>query len=307
MNALNDLKWLIGMLLLLFIGWILLGSKGGIGGPFIKPPGPLGTGKTYGDIIIQGEGGTIGEEINNIKTDIRNLEKEVKRIESAAQSVYKGRIEISGHQGAKQSSPLTERVELRVGADAAGKIPLSGWRLQSGVSGATDTIGKGTELPYSGQVNPEMDIFVKAGERIIVSTGRSPIGSSFRTNKCTGYFEQFQDFNPSLERSCPRPIDDLPNVGAGNEAEKCIDFVEKLPRCEVYLKEVPPGIGGTCHEYVTSKVNYNNCVENHKDDLDFYKNEWRIYLGRNDELWKSQREIIKLIDTSNKVVDVITY
>jgi len=318
MNAMGDLKFLIMAIIGLFIVWIAVGSRGGIGdGPFLRPPAPLSTGETYGTTrnvnvtIGQGSsfsvGGEASEEIENVGIDLRNLKGELQRIQNSADSKYKGLVEISRHSGAKQTNVDKEIIELKVSRNATEKIPITNWRLQSGVSGAGDSIDKGSYLPYSAQVNSKVFIFVEAGDKIIISTGRSPIGTSFRQNKCTGYFEQFQDFNPSIRKICPKPIDDLPNVGVGNTAERCIDFVERLPKCELYLGEVPLNVGGSCQNYITSKINYNNCVDNHKDDSDFYLGEWRVFLGRNDELWRSQKEIIKLIDHEGKVVDAITY
>jgi len=322
MNALNDLKWLIAVLLLLFVAWVVWGTRGGVEGPFIKPPGSVDSGETYGNPInfnsLKEESPTTtfgptdtsqasSNNTTNYTVDLSDLRNETKKIETSSESKYKDLVTISSYAGAKQTSVDKERVELRVSKNATEKIPLTGWRLESGVSGVGDTIKKGSYLPYSGQVNVDVDIFIEKNEKIIISTGKSPIGNSFKINKCTGYFEQFQDFDPSIQKLCPKPIDDLPNIGVGDEAERCIDFVEKLPRCEVYLKEIPTNIGGTCTEYVSTKVNYNTCVANHKSDSDFYPGEWRVYLKRGDELWKSKREIIKLIDEEGKVVDAVSY
>lgn len=298
LDALTALKWLIVILLGLFLAWAVFGSKSGIGGLFIYPPGPLGSGETYGD--------DIDNEIT-YNNNLNNLDRTVRDIQGISNSQYKGKVEISSYFGGSRSNVNEEQIELRVNNSLKEKINISNWRLESGVSGVSDKIGEGAYLPYSGQVNVETAIFVEAGDRIIINTGRSPIGSSFRINKCVGYFEQFQDFNPPLYKECPEPINDLPNVGVGNEAEACIDFVERLPRCELYLREVPTNIGGLCTNYVTTKINYNTCVDNHKNDSGFYAKEWRVYLGRNDELWKSKREIIKLLDQNGEVVDVVSY
>jgi len=303
MSALDDLKWLVMVLGGLFIAWVIFGSRGGIGGPFIRPPAPLGPGGTYGGTIEQGD-----TENNNDDsgTDLRDLPGELDRIRGLANSKYKDQVEISRHS-AKRTSPDEERIEIEVNRNVSERIPITGWRVESAVSGVGVNIGEGTYLPYSGRVNTESFIFVEAGDKVIITTGRSPIGNSFRLNQCTGYFEQFQDFEPSLPRNCPKAIDDLPNVGVGNEADKCINFVEDITRCKIYLDEIPFGLGGTCTEYVSLKINYNSCVDLHKNDLGFYENEWRVYLERNEELWRSNREIIQIIDQEGKVVDAITY
>jgi hypothetical protein len=261
-----------------------------------------------GEIIPPGSlNEAISDEIEGAKADIRDLKSELEKIENSANSKYKGKITISSSSGAKQSSPDKERIELKVSSNVEEKIKITGWRLESAVSGVGDNIDGGTYLPYSAQINNELDIFVGAGDKIIITTGRSPLGTSFRLNLCTGYFEQFQDFDPSIRKTCPKPIDELPNLGPGLEFEACYEFVRKLPRCEMYLKELPLKTGGACLNFITEDLNYNNCVSDHKEDENFYSNEWRIFLGRSSELWKNKRELIKLIDNEGKVVDAVTY
>jgi hypothetical protein len=314
MQSLGDLKFVVLSLLGLFVAWAIFGSNNDVGGPFIKPPAPISSGETYGgnndngSSTDQASSSILAVGQTGVKADLRDLATEFKRIESLANSKYKGQIEITNFGGAKQSLVDKEILEIKVvGKNVTTKINITGWRLESAVSGIGDSIEGGTYLPYSGQVNSESGIFLEAGDKVIVSSGRSPIGTSFRLNKCTGYFEQFQDFTPAIPKTCPKAIDDLPDFGVGDEFERCVEFVKKMPTCEVYLKSVPVNMGGACHEYITSKVNYNSCVSNHKDDPNFYTKEWRVYLGRNSELWKSKREIIKLLDSQGKIVDVVTY
>ena len=303
MNAKGDFIWLVMVMIGLFIAWVLFGSRGGIGGPFIRPPAPLGSGGTYGDSITQG----VPTNLDDIVTDVRDLGKKLKELRGRDNSPYNGIVTISRYSNAKKTDPNEEQIELKVARGGEDQINITGWRLESAVSGAGDNIDQGAYLPYSGRVNLQQNIFLRAGDKVYITTGRSPIGTSFQLNQCTGYFEQFQDFKPTIRKSCPKPIDDLPNLGLGDTFDRCIDFVEDLPRCEVILGQIPLNIGSQCMEFVSTKVNYNNCVINHKEDSDFYKNEWRIYLGRSNELWKSKREIIKLLDQNGKLVDAISY
>jgi hypothetical protein len=62
-----------------------------------------------------------------------------------------------------------------------------------------------------------------------------------------------------------------------------------------------------CQDAIVTKLNYNSCVDMHRNDPGFYRLEWRIFLKREEELWKSKREIIKLLDETGKVVDYISY
>ena len=58
---------------------------------------------------------------------------------------------------------------------------------------------------------------------------------------------------------------------------------------------------------IIEEINYNACIDKHKDDSNFIENEWYLYLKREFELWRRERELIVLFDNSGKVVDHITY
>jgi len=294
MDAGNDLKFVIGAIIVLGILWILSGGPGSSGssGFFIQTPDKnenISKGDPS-DGIIDNEVETIGENLDQIEVE---LERAKSKFEASA---FKGFVEINSFSKAKKTDPDEEYVRLRISKNLSENMSITGWKLESPLTGVAVTIGEGSYLPYSARVNPEQAIFVKPGEDIYVVTGRSPIGTSFRTNLCTGYFEQFQDFEPRLPKDCPKPIDDLfrlAQVSGGAQGDACVEFVKDLDRCELYRFSVPQNIGGSCQSYVTEKVNYNTCVDLHKNDKNFQGDEWRVYLGRTEQIWKERREIIK--------------
>ena len=230
----GDLKWLIFMFIGLGVAWILItGGNPDTGGPFLKPPKPLGTGESYGGLPE----GTITTPKASVPT-----------------SSLKDLVSIRSYSSAKQTDPNREYIKIKVSRNAEGKINISNWRLESATTGAGDILGKGSYLPYSGRVNFEQELFLSAGDEVIITTGHSPIGVSFKINKCTGYFSQFQDFVPILKKQCPDPIDDLPNFGPGLTFDQCYDFVDKLRKCKVYLQSPPGGVGGACQQNITTKI-----------------------------------------------------
>ena len=205
-------------------------------------------------------------------------------------------------RNARESNPNQEYVEIQASKDNKNPLNISGWKLK-GKIGLDVAIGQGTILYVPGQANPQQVIVLKPGEKAIIVTGLSSLGTSFKLNKCAGYFEQFQDFTPRLPRECPLAEDeDLPN----NLKDACLDFIERIGRCEV-VESIPPAMDQTCQNYVSTKISYKSCVEAHKNDTDFYKPEWRIYLGRGEELWKRSREVIVLTDQNGKIVDSKSY
>lgn len=207
----------------------------------------------------------------------------------------------------RSDGPLAdEYVRIRVSPSAPNKITISDWKLESTMSQLRVPLGGASYLPYTGQVNSEQTVAVGAGASVYVVTARSPIGVSFRVNECTGYFEQFQTFAPKLKLECPRPEDEADRVlGTYNEA--CEDFVGSINRCTVTLNAIPGAVGSACQNFIQNDLTYNSCVSAHQSDPKFYKDEWYIFLKRDQELWRDRNERIRLVDESGKVVGVVSY
>lgn len=223
---------------------------------------------------------------------------------------FKGELYFVGTtRGAKETNPDEEYITIEANKNNTSPITITGLRLVSPISGKDYEIGRGVKIPNSNFVSEENPISLNPGERAVIVSGDSPIGRSFQLNKCTGYFEQFQDFSPNLPKSCPRPEDEL--VITANLLQEvnnsCIDFIERLPRCETYLKQLPLGYTNQCRSFIANELTYAGCVENHRADPDFIVGEWRVFLKRQEELWREKRELIQLVDTSGKVIDTFSY
>jgi cell division protein FtsX len=59
--------------------------------------------------------------------------------------------------------------------------------------------------------------------------------------------------------------------------------------------------------YVSRDEALTRFKERHKNDQGFYDPTWWVYLGRDDSLWKTRREIIDLLDQNGKIIDSTTY
>lgn len=224
-------------------------------------------------------------------------------------SPYRGVVRMNHYvSGAGSSDLKNEYLELSVAQDAGSPVNLSGWTLSSDASGNSAVIPKGTELPISGTVNASQDILITPGNRALLVSGSSPIGASFRENKCIGYFSTFQQFTPSLPQNCPMPSDELSGYyGAGYIRDvACIEYVKALPRCQVAITP-PMGASGACQSFLAQYLHYNGCVAAHQNDPDFKGDTWRIYLGRTSSMWRTRYEIVKLRDAEGKTVDAFSY
>lgn len=290
------LKWIIFILVILWIVWFLTGGpkSGFVSQPFLRPPAPLDTGELYGEPL-------------SIPGFESRSETGSAQEESAPTSIFSGSIQLAVGNPYTQS-PQEEYVEIRASYSNTQPINITGWEIKSAISGLGAKIGQGVYLPASGLVNREEQIFLNPGDHAVINTGRSPNGVSFRLNSCTGYFEQFQDFAPQLPSQCPLiETKDLPAVGAGGLNDACINYIERLPQCFAHVLAVPTELSSACGEYINKNIHYSGCVAAHKNDSDFYKSEWRIFLNQNTELWRQTRETIKLFDAQGKVIDSLSY
>lgn len=199
-----------------------------------------------------------------------------------------------------------EYLSIQTEQDITEKIHLTGLVIKSAVSGIKIEIGKGVYLYFSGTVNPAQDIFLGPDETAYIITGRSPLGVSFRVNKCLGYLSKNQNFTPYLYGNCPA-VRDEPMPKAPNQLnDKCLDYIEYFPTCTTFTTgklELSP----ECNNFLIEKTTYSYCVQAHKNDEDFYQTDWRIYLSRDETIWKSKRETIELLDQNDKLIDSVSY
>ncbi|AKM83967.1 TPA: hypothetical protein DCZ46_01385 [Candidatus Campbellbacteria bacterium] len=305
------IKWFLLIFGGLWIIWFFTGgpnrniSKDGL---FIKQPDAPGEkwylyNKNY-PILDE-----IFKEDGNITNDTGEIREEFEQAqEIAGISFYNDKIFL--REGNTYGSTAEEEyLIIESSLNNKDRINLTGWTLQSTISGQSIKIEKAVYLPQMYSVNYQEAIFLSPGEKAYITTGRSPIGTSFRTNLCTGYFEQFQNFDPSLDRECPRPEDEPGFITTGPNAlnDACIDYVEGISKCSIVNESLPLDMQYECSQYINTKINYKTCVENHKNEKDFYRPEWRIFLNRNEKIWKEKREIIKLLDINGKVIDTVSY
>lgn len=311
----HDAWFFVGVFVFIFLIWIATGGPLhpiSFTGPTLAQPGALGGG-TYlslprapfsiGNSNISLPGASDG----NPSAD--PLPTFVGGTTFGTPSPYRGKV-IMNHYiaGAGSADPKNEYIELRVAQDAGIPVDISEWTLVSDASGSSIRIPKGTEVPTSGVVNATQDIILAPGTRAIVISGRSPIGASFRENKCIGYFSTFQSFSPPLPQNCPTPQGELSRFYGPDYIRDaaCIDYVDKLSRCQVVLSP-PVNVTGACQSFMVNYLNYNGCREAHSNDADFKGDTWRIYLGRTTPMWRTKNEIVKLLDVNGRTVDAFSY
>ncbi|PIP73473.1 MAG: hypothetical protein COW88_01970 [Candidatus Lloydbacteria bacterium CG22_combo_CG10-13_8_21_14_all_47_15] len=293
-SATKDLFLLLFILVVLFIVWASTGGperEAARSGVFIKPPAPVDTGETYGSLSILGTGKADGQ------TD--------ETTGAFSNETGKGAIRIVYLMGAQSSNPQKEYIELRADTQNTAPALLSGLRLQNRAGFGTK-LPEAVAVPLFGSVNQTAPAFLSPDERAYITTGNSPVGMSFRVNRCSGYLEQFRDFTPALPQSCPSPLEGVDRAAANISAE-CAQFISRIPRCTIVTAELPDELTPSCKEFILGKIGHNSCAAAHQNDANFYTGEWRIFLGIDRNLWGDEGDIIQLIDRNGSTIDSVIY
>ena len=310
------------LLFLLILGgvWVYTGgperSQGE--GPFLNPTWPFGSGGTYGNVPMftftggtsssyygsngNSYGGSQSDQPSFLDTFFGFRGTSVKE-----DSPYAGQVTLE-IGNARSSDPAQEYIVVRTAYNLEKSITISDWALEEDAGGIRVSVGQAALIPFLGQVNSQSPITLPPQSTVYITTGRAPNGTSFRVNQCTGYFEQFQNFYPQLSRECPDPSVEIlrnPELIAGNI--DCHEFIDRLPSFELAINALPGTIGAGCSSFILNELSYNGCINAHKNEAGFYRNEWRIFLNRDQEVWRNSYERIRLLDENGKVVDSIGY
>lgn len=316
----KEFGWFFNLLIGLGLLWFFMGgymSETAREGPYLKPPAPLDTGEAYGGKYVSPNGSGVKATLDLPESPamvIRDLQQSVVDfLEESRQAIklhesplLSKSLYIDGVDGAKAKDAQKEYVVIRSTASVKGVAAVTDLTLGGTGFGLAARLPQAAALPILGTAYRQADVAVPANSRVIVSSGRSPIGTSFRVNMCSGYLGQFQTYVPALAQECPEPLAELASAGLSGDAS-CKAFVEDLPRCRAYNGSFPADVSASCRAFVTGRLTYNSCVSNNSAKAGFYKNEWRLFLEEKDELWKQKREIIRLYDKSGTAIDAVTY
>lgn len=305
----SDGIFFLGVFLFFFILWL------GTGGPTrpISFAGPYITPITDVDTVQEGYGDANDWNWNNggnVWTDVMGgvLGGSISGVNNP--SPLQGAVSVSGTGNVYSEDPDEEYITIR--ATGSASVDITGWRVESGASRRGARIPEGAALPRSGRVNDTGRIVLSPGDTAYIITGEAPNGVSFKENKCTGYLENNQNFVPTLQKRCPSASQEFSLHYTGNQLrdDRCYYRMQQTPTCETPSDR---NVSDACIRLIDEYLTYNSCVEKHRSDENFIGDTWYIYLeyensrGKSDELWKSSRDAIKLIDSEGRTVDFYTY
>ncbi|HEY4510858.1 MAG TPA: hypothetical protein VJG29_00625 [Candidatus Paceibacterota bacterium] len=299
----GDVIFIVVIIIVIASFWFLAG------GPersdvslLIRPP----SSPQIGETVTEGDDSSVRSDVSGITSEIKKVEDAITTLKKIPSSSQRGKVDIYSVSQAEETKPEQEYIVLKANKDSDGPLSITGWKLQSSLTGRTVEIDQGAATLVLGQQNLGA-IFLKPGETAHIISGRSPMGSSFRTNICSGYLGQFQSFTPNLRNECPLPKNETTYAGSQDLGDACYDELENMQRCRIELNP-PATLGESCRAFIAENLTYNGCVKNHREESGFFaRSEWYIYLNQSQEVWKEKFEVVKLLDQAGNLVDSATY
>lgn len=267
-----------------------------------------GNGRAVNDVLREFRNVEVGETAHIITSGVSDvfargfIEESANRYDP---STYAGLIVfLDRTSGIKEEDPNEEYFVLLVSNLIAEPIDITGWKIFDRERRVAYKIPESKRLSTSS--TDATNTLVSAGDRIIISSGRSPIGRSFRVNKCSGYREQFKSFVPSLKTDCFDPVEELEVSDVPFSDLTCYDETRRINSCET-LTEIPRGVTRECRTFFTNTLSLDGCVKNHRNDNDFYQQELRLYLNSSTELWANRDNLLYLLDGNDNLVSTLVY
>ena len=258
------------------------------------------------------EGVKIGEVLHTIDRDINTTQARgfVQNITERWQtSPFAGYIAfLDSVRGLGAADPSREYFALITSSLLKQSLNISGWRVFDYRSRTAHTIPDAVLIPGSRGNSELSPIALRPGDTAIVSSGRAPTGSSFLVNKCTGFLSQFKTFTPSIKTTCVDPEEELIRFNKVPFSDDlCYETVKRLSTCRV-VTDLSPSLSKNCRELLGDIITERGCVAEHRNDADFYTNEWRIFLNSRDTLWRTdETNALYLVDGENRLVATFVY
>lgn len=184
-------------------------------------------------------------------------------------------------------------------------VNISGWKIQTNRQSLI--IPKIINVYDPSGLANETDILIGANNFLNIYSNSSAINKNLRLNKCIGYLENFNKFNPSLSQSCPPIYQNKTEIA--NFAGFCQTYIMSIGSCKLpdsnYYNNLPgTGEGNACREYLNN-IGYANCFQKHRTDSDFLSNEFRAWVNQN--IFDPKHDYVLLFDTNGLLVDEYFY
>lgn len=311
----SDIQWFLGLIavigIMAYMGW-----SARKGGSFFSPAtSTIAVEFNAGSVELptpETKEREIASQIKQSQEQVAKLQEELAKAQADANvSPLRGKLAITAlnrGSGFGASAAQGEYARIQATRENTAPVLITGLEVRSAVTHIGTKIPKAWKLPFPGGVGEGESVALAPGAVAYLITGRSGNGMSFELNKCTGYFAQQTRFTPSLAGVCPHPLQEPLPQPPNQLSDACLDYLVTIPSCTV-PSSIPVHLqgDGNCQAHVFRKISYNTCVSLHKNEPDFYRGDWRIYLGRDSRLWRDRRETIELLDQNGRLISSYSY
>lgn len=184
------------------------------------------------------------------------------------------------------------------------KVSITGWKIKSN-SSKEIIIPDAVNLYDLSTFLFNSNIVLSSNSYVSIYGNMSAINRNLRLNKCIGYLENDYDFIPQLPRNCPQASRSSVQYLSG----QCHSYVLSLSSCQIpdvsFYNSLPGNDDGNACRAFLSNINYNSCIKEHRNDSDFYLNDWRVWVNKN--ILDIQHDAVKLFDSQGLLVDQYVY
>lgn len=277
----------------------------------------FGTVKDSNVSFFRGESGGYSSEPSTINSSRNNQTSSGGSATARPRTASPYRISISTGNASSEDQPQQEYIILK--NTSSSDLDITGWTLKNSKGDRPANVVQNTlvyERPDEAVIpqgtlflDPDGNSFMgnivlKPQESAYIVTGRpyrvAPV--SFKENICTGYLKSERyTFKPALESKCPLLRDD---PATAYLPEACYDYVKTISRCEdpeLTEEERFELQKQSCQDFIEARVGYENCTALHGLEEEFFGTRWRIYLGRNFEMW-GRDDAIRIYDRAGNLV-----
>lgn len=187
---------------------------------------------------------------------------------------------------------------------AGATVDITGWHVK-GNRGDVSIPQAVNFYDWTG-LSPDTDIVLSANSNVYLYGNTSAIARNLRLNKCTGFLNLTNTFNPPLPNSCPALYVRNQIVGLSGY---CQSYILSLGACQApstnFYNSLPgDNEGNQCRDFLNT-LTPKSCYDNHRSDPDFLSNTWMLWINQN--AFDPLHDQLTLYDTNGKIVDQYTY
>lgn len=222
-------------------------------------------------------------------------------------SEYFGKIKIANVvRRGSAVKPHYEKLTLRNQSSDLG-VNITGWLVKAERSKFSFEVPTATRVYNPRELSAHDPIVLTKSASVDVYIGKkSPLGVNFQENSCDGYlndsFESYDGLSASGRCILPEPAD------YNHFSVSCRTFVRGVSGCRTpRLTAFQFGGEPACRDFIVKNYTYQSCVDRSRNRADFYQGQWKVYLGRAEEVFDDLNDKVYLYDNKGLLVDVYKY